>query len=62
MPSIAIVILNWNGIKDTLACYDSLKKQSFKDFTTRKHYAGKHSLAVIVNGEEKAVVDFVLAN
>ncbi len=34
MPSIAIVILNWNGIKDTLACYDSLKKQSFKDFTT----------------------------
>ncbi len=42
--------------------YQLSRKQSFKDFTTRKHYAGKHSLAVIVNGEEKAVVDFVLAN
>jgi 3-methyladenine DNA glycosylase AlkC len=26
------------------------KKQVFKDFTTRKHYAGKHVLEVIVNG------------
>lgn len=34
------------------------KKQSFKDFTTRKHYSGKHTLAIIVNGEEKDFIEF----
>ena len=28
------------------------KKQHFKDLTTRKHYAGEHQLAIIVNGNE----------
>ncbi|OJJ13952.1 DNA alkylation repair protein [marine bacterium AO1-C] len=36
------------------------RKQSFKNMTTRKHYAGKHTLAIIVNGLEKASVDFEL--
>ncbi len=27
------------------------KKQSFQDFTTRKHAAGKHQLEILVNGE-----------
>lgn len=27
------------------------KKQSFKDFTTRKHFAGSHQLAILVNGK-----------
>jgi 3-methyladenine DNA glycosylase AlkC len=41
--------------------YQLSRKQSFKDFTTRKHYKGKHSLGIIVNGVEKASVDFLLA-
>ena len=36
------------------------RKQSFKNMTTRKHYAGKHTLAIIVNGLEKATIDFEL--
>jgi len=30
------------------------KKQSFKDMTTRKHYAGEHFISILINGEEKA--------
>jgi hypothetical protein len=26
------------------------KKQSMKDFSTRKHFAGKHQLSIQVNG------------
>lgn len=37
-----------------------VKKQSFKNMTTRKHHPGKHSLAIIVNGLEKTKVDFEL--
>ncbi len=36
------------------------RKQSFQNMTTRKHYAGQHTLAIIVNGLEKAVIDFEL--
>lgn len=32
MKRVAIVILNWNGIDDTLDCLDSLQKQSYKDY------------------------------
>jgi 3-methyladenine DNA glycosylase AlkC len=28
-----------------------LKKQSFQDFTTRKHFPGQHKLEILVNGE-----------
>lgn len=38
------------------------RKQSFKNMTTRKHYTGKHQLAIIVNGVEKAKVDFDLVD
>ncbi|MBI2664060.1 glycosyltransferase family 2 protein [Candidatus Woesearchaeota archaeon] len=31
-PRVSVVVLNWNGIKYTLKCIDSLKKQSFKNF------------------------------
>jgi 3-methyladenine DNA glycosylase AlkC len=34
------------------------RKQSFKDFTTRKHYKGKHRLSILVNGREKTFVAF----
>ena len=30
------------------------KTHSFEDMSTRKHFAGKHRIAVIVNGVEKA--------
>lgn len=40
--------------------YSFSRKHSFKDLTTRKHYAGTHSIAVIVNGNELAKKDFML--
>ena len=36
------------------------RKQSFKKITTRIFYPGKHQLSVIVNGEEKAVKNFIV--
>ncbi len=36
------------------------RKQSFRDFTTRKHYPGKHAIAIIVNGKEKEILEFAL--
>ena len=33
MNRVAIIILNWNGIADTLECLDSLQEQSYKNFT-----------------------------
>ncbi|MBU1659138.1 DNA alkylation repair protein [bacterium] len=36
------------------------KKQSFKKMTTRKHYAGKHYISILVNGEEKVKSEFLL--
>jgi GT2 family glycosyltransferase len=32
MNRVAIVVLNWNGIDDTLLCLDSLLAQTYKDF------------------------------
>lgn len=32
MSRVAVVILNWNGINDTLECLASLLKQTYKDF------------------------------
>jgi GT2 family glycosyltransferase len=32
MTSVLIVVLNWNGIKDTEKCLDSLLKQTYDDF------------------------------
>lgn len=32
MTSVAIVVLNWNGIEDTLVCLDSLLQQDYSSF------------------------------
>ncbi|HMF69964.1 MAG TPA: hypothetical protein VK616_00740, partial [Flavitalea sp.] len=32
--------------------YAFKRKISFKDLTTRKHYAGKHSVSIVINGKE----------
>jgi 3-methyladenine DNA glycosylase AlkC len=34
------------------------RKQSFKDFTTRKHFKGKHCLRILSNGKELASTEF----
>jgi len=36
------------------------KKHAFQDFTTRKHYAGMHQLAIMINGEQYAEGEFEL--
>lgn len=36
------------------------RKQHFKNLTTRKHYTGLHRLALVVNGVEKAEIEFEL--
>lgn len=36
------------------------RKQSFADVSVRKHYAGIHSITLIVNGIEHGQLDFVL--
>lgn len=36
------------------------RRQSFQDFTTRKHYVGPHRLRILVNGTELALADFDL--
>ncbi len=38
------------------------KKQSFQERTTRKHYIGKHNLAILVNGDQLAEFPFELVN
>jgi len=36
------------------------KKHSFADLSTRRHYPGKHSIVLIVNGVERETLDFEL--
>ena len=36
------------------------RKHKFADLTTRKHYAGKHTLVVVINGKAHASADFLL--
>lgn len=40
--------------------YSFEKEQRFQDFTTRKHYPGKHRIGIIVNGIEMASKEFQL--
>jgi hypothetical protein len=36
------------------------RKQSFKDFTTRKHFTGKHLLSILANGKKMAATEFIV--
>jgi 3-methyladenine DNA glycosylase AlkC len=36
------------------------KKQSFRDFTTRKHTKGKHNVMILANGKKLASAEFIL--
>jgi 3-methyladenine DNA glycosylase AlkC len=42
------------------ATYSIKREQRFQDFTTRKHYPGKHKLGIVVNGVELAAKEFML--
>ena len=37
-----------------------VRKHQFANLTTRKHYAGKHQLAIVINGDVKKSVEFEL--
>ena len=37
-----------------------IKRHPFKDYTTRKHYSGKHQLFIMINGTVVAEQDFNL--
>ncbi len=42
MNRVAVVVVNFKGIEDTLACIESLQKQTFKDFTVVAVENGSH--------------------
>ncbi len=42
-PRVSVIVLNWNGIRYTVPCIESLKKQSYRDF----------ELIVVDNGSTK---------
>ena len=31
-PKVSIIILNWNGLKDTIECLESLKKITYPNY------------------------------
>jgi 3-methyladenine DNA glycosylase AlkC len=36
------------------------KQHAFADLTTRKHYAGKHNIAIVINGKEMSEHEFII--
>jgi len=49
--------------ENTFEPYDEVelkRRQSFKNFTTRKHYPGKHRLRILINGKESAAGEFIV--
>jgi len=40
---------------------DIIKKHSFKDFSTRKHYSGKHAVEILINGKVYGKKEFHLS-
>ena len=51
-------MISQNEIKTTSKSF--LKKQNFKNMTTRKNYTGKHYISILINGEEKIKKEFYL--
>lgn len=37
------------------------RKRSFRDFTTRKHFTGKHHLSILANGKKLAATEFIVS-
>ena len=53
-----VFMISQNEIKSTSKKF--VKKQSFKNMTTRKHYLGKHFISILINGEEFIKKEFLL--
>jgi 3-methyladenine DNA glycosylase AlkC len=53
-----VFMISQNEIKSSSKKFT--KKQSFKNMTTRKHYLGKHFIAILINGEEILKEEFYL--
>ena len=53
-----VFIISQNEIKSSSKKFT--KKQSFKNMTTRKHYLGKHFIAILINGVEVLKEEFYL--
>lgn len=50
-PAVTIVILNWNGVEDTIECVESLKKVTYPDY----------NIAVVDNGSSGNDVEILKA-
>ena len=48
------------GVLAAITKKQLIKKHNFANLSTRKHYAGKHQLSIVVNGDVKIFVDFEL--
>jgi hypothetical protein len=46
------------GVFDPKSPCEFSRRQSFKDLTTRKHFKGKHSICILVNGRKIASENF----
>lgn len=42
--------------------YTFKRTQSFRNLTTRKHYAGQHALSIVINGQELAKKQFIVTD
>ena len=51
-----VFMISQNKIKSSSKKF--IKKQSFKNMTTRKHYLGKHFIAILINGVEVLKEEF----
>jgi 3-methyladenine DNA glycosylase AlkC len=53
-------VFQWTAKEVDPGIHTFKKRQVLKDFTTRKHYAGVHGWACLINGEQKASLSFTL--
>jgi hypothetical protein len=61
-PSVSIIILNWNGWRDTIVCLDSLVRIDYKNFNVILVDNGSQDSSVVkIEGWSKHHVNFKLA-
>ena len=53
-----VFMISQNEIKSNSKKF--IKKQSFKNMSTRKHYLGIHYISILINGEEIIKKEFLL--
>ena len=53
-----VFMISQNEIKSSSKKF--IKRQSFKNMTTRKHYSGIHFISILINGEELIKKEFLL--